>query len=308
MDDNSQQEHEQPFRAGFVALAGRPNVGKSTLVNALLGQKVAAASPRPQTTRRKQLGIWTAPHAQVIFVDTPGIHEPRHLLGACMNREATDALQDSDGILWIVDVSQAPHTEDQMIAAIINEQGRPIPKLMALNKVDLVEPDLLAARELQYGALMPEAAHLPIAASTGYNLDALMGRIIGVLPESPPYFPPDQVTDLYEREIAADLIREAALIALRDEIPHGIAIRIDEYKERGDRGAYIAATLFVERESQKPIVIGSGGRMLKRIGTHARQEIEAVTGRSVYLDLRVKVRKNWRNDRKALQKFGYRLN
>ncbi len=294
------------FKAGFVAVAGRPNVGKSTLINALLGQKVAAVSPKPQTTRKRQLGILTLPErGQIIFIDTPGIHQPQHELGRALNREAQEALDDADVILFLVDGSQLPHPEDELVARNIREGGGRKPVVLAMNKVDLVAEEDRPAREALYRRLFPEAEFLAISALTGENLDTLVDLLLDRLPQSPPYYDEDQITDLYEREIAADLIREAALHCLHDEVPHAIAVRIDEYKERGEEGAYIAATLFVERESQKAIVIGKGGSMIKKIGTLARQSIEAMTGRKVYLDLRVKVHKNWRNDPAMLMRFGF---
>lgn len=299
------QETQNHHKAGFVAVAGKPNVGKSTLVNALLGQKVAAVSPRPQTTRKRQMGILTLENAQVIFIDTPGIHRPRHKLGEAMNREAAETLEESDLVLFIVDASGPPDDEDLQLADLINQLKRSLPLLLALNKIDLLEPEGLAARREAFGALVPQATIWEISATRGDNLHDLLEDILARMPDSPPYFPKDQITDLYEREIAADLIREAALHILRDEVPHGIAIRIDQYTEREDHGAYIEATIFVEKESHKGIVIGQGGSMLKQIGTAARQEIESMSGRKVFLRLRVKVRKNWRDDDKVLRWFGY---
>ncbi|RME06798.1 MAG: GTPase Era [Anaerolineae bacterium] len=297
----------QVFHAGYVAVMGRPNVGKSTLINALLGQQIAAVSPKPQTTRHQQLGILTTPNAQIIFVDTPGLHNPLHKLGEYMNAEAADALGDADLILFLVDISfLPPHEEDYLLIRLLDELDSEIPPVvMALNKIDRLAEGDLSARMKTYTSLLPQATSLPISATRGDNLDELVALLTERLPEAPPYYPPDQVTDLFEREIAADLIRAACLIHLRDEVPHAIAVRIDEYTERGTSGAYIRATLFVERESQKAIVIGEGGRMIKRIGSHARREIEAMSGRKVYLQLRVKVRKNWRNDENVLRQFGF---
>ena len=286
---------------------GRPNVGKSTLINALLGQQIAAVSPKPQTTRHQQLGILTTDEAQIIFVDTPGLHNPHHKLGEYMNAEAANALSDADLILFVVNVSHTPpHEEDRLLIALLEEIDKPVPQvILALNKIDRVKGDDLSHRIESYTQLIPAATPVPISATRGDQLDELLATLIENLPEGPPYYPPDQITNLYEREIAADLIRAACLIHLRDEVPHAIAVRMDEYTERGDVGAFIRATLFVERESQKAIVIGEGGRMIKRIGAHARAQIEAMSGRKVYLQLRVKVRKNWRNDENTLRQFGF---
>lgn len=295
----------QEYKAGYVAVMGRPNVGKSTLVNALLGQKIAAVTPRPQTTRKRQMGILTLDDAQVVFVDTPGVHQPKHKLGESMNQEALDTLQDSDLILFVVDVSQPPDGEDRLLANRLTELKRPIPVLLILNKADLLTPDQLPGQQTAYQILAPQAVPVVISALQGDNLAGLLGEILSRLPQGAPFFPEGQVTDLYERDLAADLIREAALNILRDEVPHGIAIRIDQFTERGEQGAYIEATLFVERESHKPILIGQGGSMLKKIGTAARAEIESMSGRKVFLQLKVKVRKNWRDDEHVLRRFGF---
>jgi GTP-binding protein Era len=293
------------FKSGFVAVMGKPNVGKSTLMNTILGQKIAAVSPRPQTTRKRQMGILSLDKAQIIFVDTPGVHVARHKLGENMNQEALDTLQECDAIIFMVDAKQEPDEEDRLLAGHLVTLNRPVPSLLVLNKVDALDKSTLTERLEIYTALVPEAEAIPTSALNGEGVNELLERLIEILPEGYPFFPEGQVTDLYEREIAADLIREAALNILRDEIPHGIAVRIDQYTERNEHGAYIEATLFVEKESHKGIVIGKNGSMLKRLGSTARREIEAMSNRSVYLRLRVKVRKNWRNDDNVLRWFGY---
>jgi GTP-binding protein Era len=300
------ETYPQDYRSGFIAIMGRPNVGKSTLVNQLLGTKIAATSPWPQTTRKSQMGILTLDQAQLIFVDTPGFHNPKHKLGAKMNDEALRALEESDVILFLVDISQLPHEEDILLANSLMSLMRKNPIILALNKVDLASPDTSTDHQQLYEELLPYSDSVLISSTLGTNLDLLLNQITSHLPEGPPFFPEDQLTDLYERDIAADLIREAVLYNLRAEVPHSIAVRIDEFKDRDENLTFIAATLFVERDSQKGIVIGRSGETLKTIGTAARQKIEELLGRKVYLQLRVKVRKNWRNDEAALKLFGYK--
>lgn len=292
-------------RSGFVALAGRPNVGKSSLLNALVGEPLWPISPKPQTTRERQLAILTRPQAQVVFVDTPGIHEPHHTLGSYMNEVAEQALADADAVLVVFDLHLPPGQEDRLVAEAVAELAPGKPTLAALNKIDLVQPEALRKHWDDYAALAPRSELIGVSASRGDQLDQLLHRLVSLLPEGPQYYPPEELTDRYERDIAADLIRAAGMELLRDELPHSIAVRIDEYKERNDRGAYIAATLFVERASQKGIVIGAGGSMLREIGTRARRRIEEMSGRKVYLELRVKELAGWRNDPQALRRLGY---
>ena len=299
---NSKQE----YRSGFIAVMGRPNVGKSTLLNRLLNQKIAAVSPKPQTTRLQQFGILSLPDAQLIFIDTPGLHHPQHKLGEFMNQDARLALEDADSALVVFDSSFPPSEEDHLFGKIIKEVKNQPAVFLALNKIDKVTSTELKERKDRYQALLPEAELIPVSAITGENVDLLLAALKDSLPEGPQLYPEDQITDLYERDIAADMIRAASMLHLQRELPHVIAVRIDEYNERKDHGAYIEATIFVERDSQKGIIIGEGGKMIKRIGSTARKEIEAMSGRKVFLKLRVKVKKNWRNDINALRLFGFK--
>ncbi len=293
-------------KSGFVAVIGSPNVGKSTFINQLLGTKIAATSPWPQTTRKSQMGILTFEQAQIVFVDTPGFHNTMHKLGERMNQEALHVLEESDLILFLVDISQPPNEDDRLLAGSLSSIRRSVPILLALNKFDLESEEINQKHKALYQSLVPISTTIMISATRGDNLDQLVDKLITLLPEGPPFFPEDQLTDLYERDIAADLIRESVLFNLRAEVPHSIAVRIDEFKDRDETTTYISATLFVERDSQKGIVIGHGGEKLKQIGIGARQKIEELLGRKVYLRLRVKVRKNWRNDEAALQLFGFK--
>ncbi len=295
------------FRSGFVAVLGQPNVGKSTLVNAFVGQKIAAVSPRAQTTRRRQMGILTTDAYQVVFVDTPGLHEPRHKLGLFLNQEAESTLPDADALLWLLDAVHAPDDSDRRIADLLSKSRRRTLLVLALNKIDLLPADRLPAQQAACAALVEGAPLFPVSATRGDGREALLAALVEKLPVGAPSFDAELLTDSYERDIVADLIREACLLYLRDEVPHGVDVRIDEFTERGERGAFIAATLFVERESQKGIAIGEGGRMLKRIGSSARAEIESMSGRKVFLQLRVKVEKDWRDDENVMRRFGYKL-
>lgn len=292
-------------RSGFVAVIGRPNVGKSTLMNQLLGHKVAIVSPRPQTTRTCIRGILTRPDAQIIFVDTPGLHKPLHKLGEVMVAAAASAIPDADVVLFVVDVSVMPTEEDRMIAQMIRQQTSN-PVILVLNKMDLLPPERVKPHTEAYWALVPDyAGWMMTIATEAVNLDKLLDMVITHLPEGPRYYPGDLVTDQTEREIAAELIREQVLRFTREEVPHSVAVVVEEYKEREAGGVSIAATIYVEKESQKGILIGAGGQMLRRIGTAAREEIERMVGGKVYLDLWVKVNKNWRRDLQRVRRMGY---
>ncbi len=299
-----------PFHSGFVAVVGKPNVGKSTLINAYLGQKVAIVSDKPQTTRVRQLGILTRSDAQVIFVDTPGIHKPINKLGQHMVDSATQALGDADVIVFLTDVSELPDDEDTRIAHMIHMQAGERPVLLALNKMDRLAPDEVKEHTEAYWSLLAGEPALNwdwmmLSATTGDNRDKLLDMILARLPEGPAYYPEEQVTDRSEREVAAELIREQVLRLTRQEIPHAVAVVVEDWDERRSGAVHVGATIYVEKESQKAIVIGQGGAMLKKIGTASRHEIENLAGRKVFLELWVKVRKNWRSKEEDLTRMGY---
>lgn len=298
-------ENNNEFRAGFVAVVGRPNVGKSTVMNRLVGQTIAAVSSKPQMTRKQQFGIYTDDQVQIVFIDTPGMHVAKHKLGDAMNQAAEIALMDGDAILWIVDGGLPPKPEDLLISERIHGLENHPPLIMALNKTDLLSKTEQEERVQQFKNLMPDVPLIEISAYSGENLNVLMETLIPYMPVGEPFYDKDQVTDFYERDITIELIRQAVMENLHDEVPHAVAVRLDEYADRGEDKAYISATLFVERDSQKGILIGKSGSMIKEIGMLARKEIEQLTGRQVFLDLRVKVHKNWRNNPDALKLMGY---
>ena len=298
------------FRSGFVAIIGKPNVGKSTLLNAYLGQKVAIVSPKPQTTRVRQLGILTRPDAQVIFIDTPGIHKPLHKLGDRMVESATQALDDADVLVFLADVSELPTDEDRRIAEMIHQRAGERPVLLALNKMDHLPPDKVKEHTEAYWALLEGEPRLNwdwmmLSATRGDNRDKLLEMTIARLPEGPQYYPGDQVTDRTERQVAAELIREQVLRFARAEVPHAVAVVVESWDKRRTGAVHIGATVYVERDSQKAILIGKGGAMLKKIGAAARQEIERMTEARVFLELWVKVRQDWRAKDKDLAELGY---
>jgi GTPase len=295
------------FKAGFVALIGRPNVGKSTLLNRLVGEKMAIVSPRPQTTRTRITGIKHLPSAQIVFVDTPGLHRASGPLDQLMAKTAERALEDVDVICLVVEATgRRDRIDDEVF-----EWLRPVraPVYCCLNKVDLVTPKsrLLPLIEA-YRARYSFAEMIPVSATTGTNSAQLLDLIVAALPERPPYFPADYLTDQPETFFVAELIREKIFHLTRQEIPYACAVRVEELTERRQPEClYLRTAIFVEHESQKGIVIGKGGGMLKRIGAMAREDLERFFGVKVYLDLRVEVRRNWRTDEKALKDFGFLL-
>jgi GTPase len=305
------EELPAEHRSGFVAVVGKPNVGKSTLMNAYLGQKVAIVSPKPQTTRDRLLGILTLTRergdlgdAQIIFVDTPGIHKPLHKLGEYMVETAIRAIPDADVILFLVDVSRPPNDEDRQIAKILQQRGS-LPVLLTLNKADLVSAEQAKAFVEAYQALGEFDESMLVSALHGENLDSLLRATIERLPLGPRYYPEEQVTDQQTRFVAAELVREQVLNHLRQEIPYSVAVVVDQFKRRSEEMTYISANIFVERDSQKAIVLGQGGQMIKRIGQDARRQIEDLVGTRVYLELWVKVRKKWRQSERELERMGY---
>lgn len=293
-------------RSGFVALAGRPNVGKSTLLNRFVGEKVAIVSEKPQTTRNRLLGILTRLDAQVIFVDMPGLHQPRHLLGEYMMDQAASALDDADLVLFLVDVSVPPTPEDERAVQFLRERSE-VPAILVMNKGDLLDLRWREERVEAYRRLGDFREGFLISALRGDGCPELLGRVVELLPEGPRYFPPDQISDQNDRFVVGELIREQVLRHTWQEVPHGVAVVVEQFKERPEGRVYLEATIYVEKESHKGILIGQGGQMLKRIGQDARQAIEAYLEASVYLDLWVKVRKNWRKREPELRRLGYRL-
>ncbi len=291
-------------RSGFIALIGRPNVGKSTLLNALVGEKVAIISDRPQTTRNQIRAVLTRPDYQAIFIDTPGLHKPKHMLGSSMVQVARNTMQEVDLIFFLVEANEAPGPGDRYIAEILAHVSSP--QFLILNKIDLVKKGRLEENRKLYEGLCKFKGAFAISALNRVDLDPLLGAIIGYLPEGPQYYPPDMVTDQPERFIAAEIIREKVIHLTRQEIPFSIAVVIEEMKPRDNGNLLdIRAEIFVERKSQVGIVVGKGGLLMKEAGSRARQELEALFGQKIFLDLRVKVKRDWRNREDELRRLGY---
>ncbi len=293
------------FRSGFITIIGRPNAGKSTLMNTILQQKIAIVSDKPQTTQNKIRGFYTTDDAQLIFIDTPGIHKPKHKLGEFMNEAAKSAGLGVDVIFYIVDAAE-PFGKGE--AFIINTLPKETPVFLLLNKIDLLEKDALLAVMQLYSEKFNFAEIIPVSALKDDNLDDLLQTVIGYLPEGPCYYPEDMVTDQPERVIMAEIVREKVLECTGDEVPHAVAVEMLEVKERPDGMIYASAVIYAERDSQKGILIGKNGAMLKKIGRAARIEMERTLGSKFYLDLWVKVKKDWRNKEVYLRNFGFDKN
>lgn len=305
LDSLAEEKIPEGHKSGVVAVAGRPNVGKSTLMNAFLKQKIAIVTPRPQTTRNRQLGILTQPDYQIIFVDTPGLIKPRHKLDEFMVARADESIRDADIVLWLVDGSETPGVGDQAIAGTLQALPQDVHVILVINKIDLVPPEEVISRSDSYLELLPGGDWIVISALKGDGLDDLLKKIVQALPEGPRFYPVDQTTDLFIRDIAAELIREQIFLQMRDELPYSTTVIVDEYKERENDVVYIQANIFVERENHKKMIIGTKGEQLRKIGSAARREIEDLVGNKIYLDLWVKVEPNWRRSDRALKKFGY---
>ena len=294
-------ETEKKFHSGFITIIGRPNVGKSTLMNALVGEKVAIVSNRPQTTRNRIMGVMTRPDWQIVFLDTPGIHTPRTRLGEYMMQSVRDAMDGMDGALVLVDATQVGE-QDKKIVREMSEKKTP--KVLALNKIDLMPKEKLLALIAEFADAGYQAI-VPISAKTGDGLDSLTDALVKGLPEGPKYFPDDMMTDQPERQICAEMIREKALLHLRDEVPHGIGVEMMAMTKESDDFMEIHATIYCEREAHKGIIIGKHGAMLQVIGSEARKDIEQLLGMHVNLKLWVKVRPDWRNRMDDLRTLGY---
>ncbi len=292
------------FRSGFVALVGRPNVGKSTLMNRMVGRKLAIMSDKPQTTRNKITAILTNDTAQLVFIDTPGIHKPKHKLGEYMVNVARNVLREVDVILFLTEASEKEiGPGDRYIIEALSQAKTPV--ILVINKTDLVKRDDLFPLIEKYRSMMEFREVVPVSALEGENVDTLISLISGMLPEGPMYYPEDMVTDQPEQAIIREIIREKVLHLTREEIPHSVAVEIEEVQPRNNELIYVRAVIYTEKESQKGIIVGKNGTLLKKVGAMAREDIENLLGSRVYLDLWVKVKKDWRNRDSILRNLGY---
>lgn len=301
----NKEQNNQRYQSGFISIIGRPNVGKSTFLNRVIGQKIAIMSDKPQTTRNKVQGVLTTNDAQLIFIDTPGIHKPKHKLGDFMMKVAQNTLKEVDLILFMVNAEEGYGRGEEFIIEKFQSVNTPI--FLVINKIDQIHPDQLFTVIESYKEKYPFAEVIPISALQGNNIETLLAQIKKYMPEGPQYYPADQVTDHPERFIVSELIREKALHLTREEIPHSLAVVIDKIEKREDKDLInVMATVIVERDSQKGIIIGKQGGMLKEIGQRARMDIENLLGTKVFLELWVKVQKDWRNKATQLRDFGFR--
>jgi GTPase len=291
------------FRSGYIAIVGRPNVGKSTLLNQLLGEKVAIVTPKPQTTRNRITGIRTSAKSQIVFIDTPGIHQAHSLMNRRMVEVALQILHEADGVLWLLDVGQRIGPEEEKIAGILG--GLKTPSLILLNKIDLVAKGKLLPLMQRCSELLPAKEIVPISALKGEGVPVVLEIAEKWLPEGPQYFPRGELTDQTERFVASEIIREKIFLLTREEIPYGVGVAIDEFTEKEEKNLIvIKATIVTERDSHKPILIGKRGSMLKEIGRRAREELEALLGCKIFLELFVKVDRGWTQDPNALTEMG----
>ncbi|CDF27889.1 GTPase Era [Dialister pneumosintes] len=297
-------EEKITFRSGFVALVGRPNVGKSTLLNAVLGEKISIVSRHAQTTRNKITGVWNGENSQVVFLDTPGMHKPKSELGKVIRQSTVDALSEVDVIVFICSCVDPLGAGDRYILSLLKE--RQVPVILALNKIDLITKEELMKKVVQYNKIYDFADIVPISAQTEENIDTFLHIVETHLKEGPKYFPDDMVTDQPERNIVQEIVREKIITRTRDEIPHAIGVFTEEFSERENGKVYIRCTVYVERESQKRIIIGKKGVLLKEAGKEARTEIQNLINAPVFLDLWVKVHRDWKNKDYILRELGYK--
>lgn len=299
-----QLEERSKFRSGFVGIIGRPNVGKSTLMNHLIGQKIAIMSDKPQTTRNKIHGVYTEENMQIVFLDTPGIHKPNSKLGNYMMKSAESALKEVEAVLFLIDASEDLGGGDRYIIEQLGKVKTPV--FLVINKIDKIHPEALMDKIVEYKDLYDFAEIVPISAMNGNNVPTLLQQIGKYLPEGPQYYPADQVTDHPEQFVCAELIREKILHLTREEIPHSIAVQIEDMRVQDNGVVYIGAVVFVERDSQKGIIIGKRGALLKEVGKNARIDIENLLGSKVFLEIWVKVKKDWRNQDRVLNDLGFK--
>lgn len=297
-------DNEEKFHSGFIALVGRPNVGKSTLLNTVLGEKISIVSAHAQTTRNKITGVWNGENSQIVFLDTPGMHKPKSKLGEVIRQSTVDAIGEVDIVVMICACDDPPGAGDRYLLSLLENKKTPV--VLVLNKIDLVSEVAILKKIKQYSQMYNFKEIIPVSAQTGRNMEELMQVLEKMLPEGPKYFPDDMITDQPERIIVQEIVREKILLRTHEEIPHAIGVFTEEFKVRENGKVYIRCTIYVERESQKRIVIGSKGSLLKDAGKEAREEIQKVVGSPVFLDLWVKVNRDWKNKDYMLRELGYK--